>query len=48
MTRFYFHVYDSVQLVDEDGTELPSLDAARRYAVVYASALLAKHPDQRK
>ena len=44
--KFFFHIYDSVQLIDERGTDLPSLDAARRHAVTYAAFLLNDHPDE--
>jgi hypothetical protein len=46
MARYFFHVHDSVQIIDKYGTELPHIDAARRHAVAYASKLLADNPEQ--
>lgn len=40
MPRYFFNVHDGVDLYDEEGTELPDLDTARRIAVQYAGALL--------
>ena len=40
MPRYFFNVHDGVDLLDEEGTELPDLDAARRIAIQYAGALL--------
>jgi hypothetical protein len=37
--RFYFHLYDDVISMDEEGTELPSLQAARERAIENARAL---------
>lgn len=42
MPRFQFHVYDGVDLPDDDGTELPSLHAARLQAVRFAGEILAQ------
>ena len=41
MPRFHFNVYDSVCVLDPEGTELADLQAARVEAVRYAGALLA-------
>lgn len=38
--RYFFNVHDGVDLQDEEGTELPDLDTARRIAIQYAGALL--------
>jgi hypothetical protein len=40
MPRFYFHVLDGSAIVDETGTEHPSIDAARIEAVKLASGVL--------
>jgi len=32
MPRFFFHLYDDTVVLDEEGKELPSLEAARREA----------------
>ena len=36
MPRYFFHVRDSVEMLDHDGVELPSLPEARAQAVVAA------------
>jgi hypothetical protein len=33
MPKFYFHLYNDVDVSDETGTELPDLEAARAHAV---------------
>lgn len=33
MTRFFFHVYDDVAALDDEGMELRDLDAARDEAI---------------
>jgi hypothetical protein len=38
--RYFFHVYDSVDLLDYEGTELTGPDEARVQAVVTAGELL--------
>jgi hypothetical protein len=40
MPRYFFHVRDSSEHIDEDGVELPSLDEARSQAVVAAGEAL--------
>lgn len=40
MPRFFFNTNDDLELWDEEGTELPDLDAARRAAIRYAGELL--------
>jgi hypothetical protein len=42
MPRFFFNVYDDVVATDEEGTELPNLDAARLQALAGARALMAE------
>jgi hypothetical protein len=31
--RFYFHLYDALDVLDEEGIDLPDLEAARAHAV---------------
>ena len=39
MTRFYFHLFDDMVSIDEEGRELPSAGLARAAAVEEARAL---------
>jgi hypothetical protein len=32
MPRFFFHLHNDIDVPDDDGVELPDLDAAREYA----------------
>ena len=41
MPRFFFHVYDDVVAIDDEGMELPDAEAARDAAVAGARALAA-------
>jgi hypothetical protein len=41
MTRYFFHVYDDVVALDDEGLELADADAARREALAGARALAA-------
>lgn len=41
MTRFFFHVFDDVVALDDEGMELPDAEAARREALAGARALAA-------
>ena len=36
MPRFYFHVRDGREFIDDEGLELPGLDEAREQAVISA------------
>lgn len=36
MPRYFFHLYDDMAVVDDEGTELPDVEAARRHAIVSA------------
>jgi hypothetical protein len=38
--RYFFHVHDSVDIIDKEGTEFPSLEEARGEAVVTAGEIL--------
>ena len=42
MPRFFFHVYDDVVAIDDEGIELPDAEAARRAALAGARALAAE------
>lgn len=44
MPRFFFNTNNDVELRDEEGTELPDIDAARRAAIRYAGELLRDGP----
>jgi hypothetical protein len=33
LPRFFFHLHNSIEAIDEEGTELPDLRAARREAI---------------
>jgi hypothetical protein len=41
MPRYYFHVMDGRATIDEDGTELPDVEAARDEAIRTAGEILA-------
>lgn len=45
MTRYFFHTEDGLRLEDEDGTLLPSDDAARLEAVRILGELLREKPE---
>jgi hypothetical protein len=38
--RYFFHVHDSVDIIDQEGTEFPGLQEARGEAVVTAGEML--------
>jgi hypothetical protein len=42
---YYFHLYDDAQLLDDDGTELINLAAARDHAAGVARELTFKNAD---
>jgi hypothetical protein len=42
MPRFYFHVFNHVVAMDEEGTELPDLEAAREQALEGARELVCE------
>ncbi len=46
MPRYFFHVQDGQDIRDNEGTELPSLKAARVAAVQVAGRLLSEHADE--
>lgn len=45
MPRYFFHRADGSTDRDKDGTELPSLDQARKEAVVFAGETLKFKPE---
>lgn len=45
MPLYYFHLYDDVPLMDDDGTELIDLAAARDHAAGVARELTFKSAD---
>jgi len=42
MPRYYFHVYDDDTALDDEGLDLPDLEAARREALAGARSLAAE------
>jgi hypothetical protein len=40
VARYFFHVRDSVELLDEEGIELPGLNEVRTEAIVAAGEML--------
>lgn len=45
MPRYFFDINDGRHVFDEDGTELPDIDAARRMAVRTAGAIVSDDAD---
>jgi hypothetical protein len=46
MPRYLFHVHDSASIIDDEGTELPDLEAARVEAVRLSGEMLRDHAEQ--
>ena len=46
MSRYYFHSEDGESVVDEEGTELKDLAAAKDAAVAYLVDSLRHHPER--
>ena len=42
MPHFYFHLYNAVNIRDDDGRELPTLEAAKAEATQACRALMAE------
>ena len=42
MPRYHFHVYNDLVALDEEGKELPSIEAAREEAIRGGRALMAE------
>jgi hypothetical protein len=40
MPRFFFHLYDDIDVLDEDGTQLPDVAAAVQCAATEARSLM--------
>lgn len=43
MPRYFFHIHNHIETVDEDGLELPDLQAARKMAIKAARAMMAEN-----
>lgn len=41
MPRFYFHLYNDMDVADDEGQDLPDLAAAQAFALEQARALVA-------
>ncbi len=41
MPRYYFNVYDDIIAIDEEGLDLPNVEAARLQALIGARDLIA-------
>lgn len=41
MPRYFFHVMDGKALIDEEGVDLPDINAARKQAIRTAGEILA-------
>lgn len=46
MARYYFNLHDHRYVPDPDGTELESLEAAKRQAIKLAAAILSGRPEE--
>lgn len=44
MPRYFFHIHDGRSIPDQEGTELPGLQAAQKEAVKLAGEMLASDP----
>jgi hypothetical protein len=42
MPRYYFHIYNDMVAMDDEGTELPDVAAAREHAIEGARSLMAE------
>ena len=40
MPRYYFHIHDGREILDDDGLELPDLAAAREMAILNSGEIL--------
>ena len=41
MPRYFFHLYDSIEVIDGEGQVLPDIDAARVHALAEARQMMA-------
>lgn len=46
MPRYYFHIYNDLVALDEEGRELPNIAAAREEAIKGARGLMAEELEQ--
>lgn len=46
MPRYFFNTVDGRRYPDEDGAELPDIDAVHRKATLVAAELLREQPEQ--
>ena len=46
MARFYFDIFDGVDIIDEEGTLLASLEEAKKEAASFAAGLLRDNPSK--
>lgn len=46
MPRLFFNIHNGIDIIDEDGTDVPDLDTARRMAIRYAGALLEESAER--
>jgi len=42
MPRFFFHIYDDDVALDDEGLDLPDLDAVRKQALIGARSLICE------
>jgi hypothetical protein len=47
MPRFFFHLHNDMDVADEEGEDLPDIEAARAFAMRQARALAADTARQR-
>jgi hypothetical protein len=40
VSRYYYHLHDGRQILDDEGAELPNLAAARNMAIVHSGEIL--------
>jgi len=45
VARYFFHTADGSRDRDEDGVDLPDIQAARLEAIRYVGEMLSQHPD---
>jgi hypothetical protein len=43
MPRYFFHIYNDMVAMDQEGTELPDMAAAREHAIEGARSLMAEN-----
>lgn len=45
MPRYFFHIINNRAIIDDEGTELPDIEAARKMALRTAGEILASEGD---